>query len=168
MGIQGLVGSTGPAGPTGLAGATGATGPAAAVNFAEFFALMPPDNSATVASGTPVAFPQNGPTSGTITRLGATTFQLPAIGTYRVSFSVSVTEPGQLVIVLNSAPLAYTVYGRATGTSPIAGTALVQTTSVNSVLSVNNPAGEAAALTITPVAGGVDPAVASLVIDQLK
>ena len=166
-GRLGVTGATGVIGPTGPAGATGPIGLTGTSAFAEFFALMPPDNAATVAPGTPVSFPQNGPTSGTSVRLGANTFQLPAIGTYRVSFSVSVTEPGQLVIVLNGAQLPYTVYGRATGTSPIAGDALVQTTTVNSVLSINNPAGESTALTITPVAGGVDPAVASLVIEKL-
>ena len=34
--------------------------------FADFFALMPPDNAATVAPGTDVSFPQDGPTSGTV------------------------------------------------------------------------------------------------------
>ena len=45
--------------------------------FADFFALMPPDNAATVAPGTDVSFPQDGPTSGTaITRTGPSTFNL--------------------------------------------------------------------------------------------
>src|ERR1700730_5368842 len=167
-GVTGLTGSTGAIGPAGLTGATGATGPSVTGNFAEFFALMPPDNAATVAPNTAVQFPQNGPMSGTIARLGAGTFNLPNVGTYRMSFSVSVTEPGQLVVSLNTAQLPYTVYGRATGTSQIAGTALVQTSTVNSVLSINNPVGKSPPLTITPVAGGVDPAVASLVIEQIK
>jgi len=36
------------------------------------------------------------------------------------------------------------------------------------VLSLNNPSSEAAALTITPLAGGTDPAAASLVIERLN
>ena len=126
------------------------------------------DAAGPVAPGTAVTFPQDGPTSGTIVRLGASTFDLPNIGTYRVAFSVSVTEAGQLVLDLNGAELAYTVYGRATGTSQIAGVALVTTATVNSVLAIHNPAGESTALTITPLAGGTDPAVASLVIDELN
>jgi len=47
--------------------------------------------------------------------------------------------------------------GRATGTSQIIGMALVTTTSVNSILTVRNPAGNAAALGITPLAGGTRP-----------
>ena len=57
--------------------------------------------------------------------------------------------------------------GRATGTSQITGLSLVTTTTVNSVLTVRNPAGNAAALTVTPLAGGTRPVSAHLVITQL-
>jgi hypothetical protein len=63
--------------------------------------------------------------------------------------------------------LPYTVYGRATGTSQIAGDALVTTTAANSKVELRNPAGNTPALTITPLAGGAQPAVASIVIQQL-
>ncbi|MBW7460895.1 hypothetical protein K0U00_43225 [Paenibacillus sepulcri] len=129
---------------------------------------MPPDNAATVAPGTDVSFPQNGPTSGAaIVRTGPSTFSLSAIGTYQVLFQVSVSEAGQLILTLNGADLAYTVVGRATGTSQIVGMALVQTTAINSILTVRNPAGNAAALTITPLAGGTRPVSAHLVITRL-
>ena len=90
---------------------------------------MPPDNATTVGAGADVIFPQNGPSSSSsITRINGSVFNLAAIGTYQVSFQVSVNEPGQLILRLNGADLAYTVVGRATGTSQIAGMALVQTT----------------------------------------
>ena len=57
--------------------------------------------------------------------------------------------------------------GRATGTSQIVGMSLVTTTAVDSVLTVRNPAGSAAALTIPPLAGGTRPVSAHLVITQL-
>jgi hypothetical protein len=135
---------------------------------------MPPDNAATVGAGIPVQFPQNGPTTGVITRRGgssSTEFVLPNVGTYRVAFSVSVSEPGQLVIGLDSGSgmveLPYTVYGRATGTSQLSGEALVTTTVANSALELRNPSGNTPALTITPLAGGTHPVVASIVIQQL-
>lgn len=132
---------------------------------------MPPDNAATVAAGAPVSFPQNGPASGGITRLNASEFVLPGAGTYSVDFSVSVSEPGQLGIALDSGSgmveLAYTVYGRATGTSQIAGDALITTSTANLKVELRNPAGNTPALTITPLAGGTHPAVASIVIQQL-
>ncbi len=129
---------------------------------------MPPDNADTVAPGGDVDFPQNGPIANTnIGRLSDSSFLLTPVGTYQVMFQVSVTEPGQLVLTLNGTELSYTVVGRATGTSQIVGTALITTTAEDSVLTVRNPAGNAAALTITPVAGGTEPVSAHLVIVQL-
>ncbi|MCM3002334.1 collagen-like protein [Paenibacillus cellulositrophicus] len=169
IGAAGLAGPTGPAGPAGATGPAGPAGPAGGVlGFADFFALMPPDNAATVAPDTDVSFPQDGPISGTaITRVNASSFNLATIGTYQVLFQVGVNEPGQLILTLNGADLAYTVVGRATGTTQIVGMALVQTTVINSVLTVRNPAGNAAALTITPLAGGTRPVSAHLVITQI-
>lgn len=90
---------------------------------------------------------------------------------YEVLFQVSVTEPGQLVLTLDSGGgpvvLSYTVAGRATGTSQIVGMALVQTTVVNSVLTVRNNS-SAAALTITPLAGGTAPVSAHLIITRIQ
>ncbi|MCW2834971.1 MAG: collagen triple helix repeat protein [Nocardioides sp.] len=166
-GPVGAPGPTGPAGPTGPSGLVGPPGADAVSEYAQFYALSPPDNAATVAPGTAVSFPQNGPDSGVIVRTTDSSFTLPGIGVYRVAFSVSVNEPGQLVVTLNGADLDYTVAGRATGTSLIAGEALVQTSSVNSVLSILNPAGNSTALTITPLAGGTRPVASTLIIEQL-
>jgi hypothetical protein len=173
-GVAGSEGLVGPAGPAGAKGATGPEGPPGLPAFAEFYALMGPDNAATVGAGIPVQFPRDGPTTGVITRRGGvsfTEFVLPNIGTYRVAFSVSVTEAGQLVLALDSGggmlEQAYTVYGRATGASPIAGEALVTTTVAKSALELRNPTGNTPALTITPSAGGTHAAAASIVIQQL-
>ena len=172
-GPAGATGAIGPTGPTGATGAIGPTGPAGATggvsDFADFYALMPPDNAATVAPGTDVSFPQDGPNSGSgIARINDTSFNLANIGTYQVLFQVSVNEAGQLILTLNGADLAYTVVGRAGGTTQIIGMALVSTTTINSTLTVRNPAGNATALTITPVAGGTRAVSAHLVITQLQ
>ena len=173
IGPQGPIGETGPVGPQGPAGVAGPVGPqgpaGGLLNYADFFALMPPDNATTVAPGTDVSFPQDGPNSGSgITRSGPSTFTLGEIGTYLVLFQVSVTEEGQLILTLNGADLAYTVAGRETGTSQIVGMAMVETTTADSVLTVRNPDGTAAALTITPLAGGTRPVSAHLVIMQIQ
>ncbi|MCX5922184.1 MAG: collagen-like protein [Candidatus Dependentiae bacterium] len=169
-GATGPAGATGAAGATGQAGATGAAGTGFLTTFGNFFALMPGDNSATVAAGSAVQFPQDGPISG-VTRTSASQFNLPNIGTYEVTWQVSVTEAGQLVLGLDSGAgvleLAQTVVGRATGTSQIVGSTLITTTVINSVLSVLNPAGSSTALTITPLAGGIDPVSATLTIKQI-
>ncbi|WP_240517713.1 collagen-like protein [Bacillus pseudomycoides] len=181
IGPPGSTGATGPSGgppgPTGPPGAPGSTGPTGAtgavLDFADFYALMPPDNAATVAIGGDVDFPRDGPSSGGgIARTGADTFNLSAIGIYQVLFQVSVKEAGQLVLTLNSGAgaveLTHTVVGRATGTSQIVGVALVQTSVINSILTVRNPASESTALTITPLAGGTESVSAHLVITRLR
>ena len=171
-GPQGPIGETGPVGPQGPIGETGPVGPqgpaGGVLNYADFYALMPPDNAATVAPGTDVSFPQDGPNSGSdISRLGPDSFNLAQIGAYQILFEVGVDEAGQLILTLNGEDLAYTVVGRATGASQIVGMAIVETTAVNSTLTVRNPAGNAAALTITPLAGGTRPVSAHLVIMQI-
>ena len=130
---------------------------------------MPPDNAATVAPGADVSFSQDGPNSGAdISRIGPDSFNLAQIGTYQILFEVSVDEKGQLVLTLNGENLAYTVFGRATGASQIVGMAIVSTTVINSVLTVRYPAGNATAITVTPLAGGTRPVSAHLVIVRLQ
>ena len=129
---------------------------------------MPPDNATTVAPGTDVSFPQDGPISGNITRIEPSSFNLQEIGSYQIMFNVGVSEAVQLILTLNGADLAYTVVGRATGTSDIIGISIVTTTEINSLLTVRNPAGNSTALTITPLAGGTRPVSAHLVITQIQ
>lgn len=162
-GAQGQSGAQGPAGPAGAAGATGSG------DSALFYALMPGDNAATVAVGQDVQFPQDGPTTSSgITRSSATTFVLATQGVYRVTVQVPVMEAGQLVLTLNGADLAYTVTGRATGTTSIDISTLVHTTASHDVITVRNPAGNSTALTITPLAGGTRPVSATLLIELVK
>lgn len=167
-----------PQGPQGNPGAQGIPGPqgpsGGALDFADFYALMPSDNAATVAVGGNVDFPQDGPSSGTglIARIGVDTFNLANIGCYQVLFQVSISEAGQLVITLDSGSgaieLPYTVVGRATGSSQIVGMALVQTSVVNSILTISNPSSNSTALTITPIAGGTEAVSAHLIITRIQ
>jgi hypothetical protein len=130
---------------------------------------MPGDNAATVAVGADVEFPQDGPTTSTGTaRSTASSFALATPGVYRVSFTVSVMEQGQLVLTLDGLELPHTVTGRATGTSIISLTTLVETASANQVLTVRNSWGSVASLTITPFAGGTNPTSATLLIELVK
>ena len=121
----------------------------------------PTDYAATIAPKTAagtgrVPFPQDGPNGGGIARVDASSFTLPDIGTYLVTFRVHTTEPGQLQLELNGADLAATVAANMNPTSgghPIVGSALITTTVINSILAVINPAGNTPALTVTPADG---------------
>lgn len=129
---------------------------------------MPPDNAATVAVGSDVSFPRNGINSGSgIARLSNTAFSLNSAGVYLVHFQVSVEQAGQLQLTLNGTPLPFTTVGRATGANQIVGMALVQTSQA-SILTVRNPAGNAAALEIVPNSGGASAVSANLLIVRLQ
>lgn len=58
--------------------------------------------------------------------------------------------------------------GAVTGPTDISGIFFIETTSINSVLTVRNLTGNASALTITPLAGGTNPVSAHLVIIQIQ
>lgn len=136
--------------------------------FAEFYAIMPGDNTATIAAGSPIEFPQNGPTNGIITRINASQFNIPAVGIYLVHWQVSIAEAGQLILQLNNTDIASTVVGRATGTSQIVGHTMITTTLPNSILKVVNPSGNPVALTVNPTAGGTRAVTANLVITRMQ
>ena len=138
------------------------------LGYAEFFALMPGDNAATIASGAAINFPQNGLTDGYITRSSSNQFILPDVGIYLVHWQVSISEAAQLVITLNGTPLPNTLVGRATGTSQIVGHTMINTTLPTSILSITSPAGNTPALTITPMAGGTHAVSANLVITRIQ
>lgn len=160
--LYALQGSTpGPAGPPGATGAIS--------DFANFHALMPPDNAPTIQAGEAIDFPRDGPisASGAIARTSASGFALAQPGTYQVTFHVSTDESGQLAVSLDGIVLAYTVVGRAMGSSQISGSVLVRTTSANTILRLVAAPGNPAALTLTPLAGGASPVSAQLVIVRL-
>jgi hypothetical protein len=137
--------------------------PIASSIYSNFYALMPGDNAATIAANAPILFPQNGPSTGAAVALGGGQFNLPRAGSYEVTWQASVAEAGQLQLAIGGVGLASTVVGRAQLTSQIVGSTFITVTS-NSQLSVINPAGNAAALTLTPTAGGTHAVSATLTI----
>ena len=169
-GPQGPQGVPGPAGAPGSVGPVGPVGPAGSTDSALFFGLSPSDNPFFVFPGLSVEFPQDGPSTSTdILRVGTSTsaFVLSTAGVYRVTFQVPITEAGQLVVRLNGSELAYTVTGRATGTTTIGLTTLVDA-AAGDVLDIGNPLAAPAALTVTPLAGGSSPVSSTLLIELVK
>jgi hypothetical protein len=150
---------------------------AASPTFGCFYLLSPPDDPDTIAPGTAVQFPEDGPANN-ISRISSTDFNLPAIGVYEVTWQVSITEAGQLDLALNGVEQLQTVVGRAVGTSQIMGDVLIQTVVVNTALEVRNAAGNDfartvtpltdVALTVTPFAGGNLPVTGTLVIKRIQ
>jgi hypothetical protein len=140
-----------------------------AVPFADFYALMPPDNPSVITSYMAIAFPRTTITNSIITRINSSQFNLPDIATYEVTFQVSINERAQLAIMLNGTILASSIVGRDAGSSQLIGTYLVTTTAPNSILSIVNPPDPfGAAFTLTPNAGGTNPVSAHLIIKKLN
>ena len=131
----------------------------------------PTDYPATIGVGTAVPFPQNGPATTGFTAITTDSFQLPNIATYKVSWKVHTTEPGQLQLTLDGTVLPQSTSVNANPTSgghPIIGNVIFTTTGVNSVIQVINPVGNSTALTITPADENLTHANAqSLSIKQL-
>jgi len=72
------------------------------------------------------------------------------------------------LVTLNNIQLTYTTVGRATGSSQLVGMCLINTTTINNILTIRNPAGNSTALTITPLAGGAESVSSHLVIIRLN
>jgi hypothetical protein len=160
---------TGPTGWTGasVTGPTGITGPFGPLGYSEFYALMAPDNASTIGIGGAVAFPRTGATDGvTATWFGDTAVQLVVAGVYHVTWQVSVSEAAQLGLGLNGVLQPNTVVGRTTGTNQIFGSTIIQTASNGISLSVMSSS--AAAITLTPSAGGTNAVTATLVIVRMR
>lgn len=137
--------------------------------FAQFFALMPPNNFTPVLPGNAIEFPNNGVNSGDgIILLDPTTFMLTDPGTYMVNWIVSVDQTGQLAISLNGSILPHTVFGRATGSSQIIGNGIIIAPVAFSILQIVNPPNNNINLTLTPLAGGNTAVSASLIITRLQ
>lgn len=159
------MGPQGPQGPQGPAGNDGVDGQDGTVIAAMFYALMPFDNESSVAVGGDVQFPNTGPSTagGLISGIGSA-FVLGQAGVYRVTYQVPVSEAGQLIITVNGVGVPYTVAGRATSTSNIGTTVLIDA-APGDVITIRNVG--ISAITITPLAGGTEPSSATLLIEYI-
>jgi hypothetical protein len=206
----GPTGPTGSAGSSGSSGSTGATGAAGAAGglaaFASFFGMTAgpgntgindyPATIAASAAGPSVAglsainFPRtSAPAVGGIIinnpgvgQTNNTEFLLPAQGTYRVTWHISVDEPAQwsLWIGVLSGQAAggqfnpHTValgrpssVGQATGTAQLVGDVVFATPFANAVIQIRNFAASGGTVTVTPLPGGTQAQGVVLNIERL-
>ena len=204
-GELGATGATGALGATGV-GATGATGAAGIDQFGSFFGMTAgpgntgandyPATIAASAAGPSVAglsainFPRlSAPVVGGIAinnpgvaQTDNTEFLLPAQGTYRVSWHISVDEPAQWSLWIGAAASQApgglfnphttalgrpSTVGQATGTAQLAGDVVVSTPFANAVIQIRNFASSAGAVTVTPLPGGSQAQAVVLTIERL-
>jgi len=106
---------------------------------------------------------------------------LPSVGTYRVTWHISVDEPAQWSIFISTAanpspgglfnPIVVALgapgnVGQATGTSQLVGDVVFANAVAGSAIQIRNYA-SAAALTVTPLPGGTRAQAAVLIIQRL-
>ncbi|MDX6697208.1 MAG: hypothetical protein QOE65_605 [Solirubrobacteraceae bacterium] len=157
-GAQGPPGDTGPAGDAGPPGASGLTEYAYVYNLA----------AQTVPIEADVNFDSNGVlTAGFTHAPGTSQIQIVNAGDYRISYSVSGTEPSQFAVYLNGSGVAGTVYGSGAGTQQSTGQAIIQA-GAGDVLTVRNHTSSAAVGLATPIGGTQANANASVVIEKLN
>src|ERR1041384_2884748 len=165
------VGATGPQGLKGDTGATGAAGPAGPAGsgssqFGDIYNL----SAQVVPLEAAVPFSDNGlGTSGIAHAPGSADIIISTAGIYKVTFSVSGTEPNQFALFINGAVVAESVYGSGAGTQQNSGQAIIAI-GANDVLTLRNHTSAAAVtLAAAPPIGGTVPAVnASILIQKLN
>jgi BclA C-terminal domain len=121
----------------------------------------------TVAIDAPLTFDSNGSITPGITHApGSDSIGLSVVGVYKVTFSVSGTEPNQMALFVNGAVVPGTVYGSGAGTQQNTGQAIVPI-SANDVLTVRSHS-SSAAVGLQTLAGGTQTNTnASVTIEKL-
>lgn len=105
-----------------------------AVNFADFYST----SAQSVIGGSGISFDQTAIPNSIITPLSPSSFNLPDIATYEISFLVTISQSAQLVIYLNGSMVPSSVTGRTAANAQVIGTSLITTTVANSTLSIRN------------------------------
>ncbi|MDX6669841.1 MAG: hypothetical protein QOI91_204 [Solirubrobacteraceae bacterium] len=178
-GVTGATGSTGVAGPPGTAGADGATGPTGAIGATgptgpagsstpARYAYVYNLGAQTVPVEADIAFDTNGPLAAGITHApGTADVAFASPGVYKVTFSVSGTEPSQMALFLNGAFVGGTLYGSGAGTQQNTGQAIV-TIAAGDLLTVRNHTSSAAVGLASNIGGTQANVNASVLIEQLN
>ena len=155
-GANGAQGSTGPAGPTGPASA-------GLSEYAYIYNTTPE----TVAIEADIPFDANGVvTSGIVHAPNGAGITLSNAGAYKVSFSVSGTEPSQMAIFVDGVVALGTTYGSGAGTQQNSGQAIIMV-DAGAVVTVRNHSSAAAVGLASPIGGTQAATNASIIIEKL-
>jgi hypothetical protein len=121
----------------------------------------------TVPLQTDITFDSNGVMTAGITHAaGAAGITLVNSGNYKVTFSVSGTEPSQMALFVNGTVVTGTIYGSGAGTQQNTGQAIVAVPAAG-LLTVRNHTSAAAVGLATPIGGTAASVNASVTIEKL-
>jgi hypothetical protein len=118
---------------------------------------------------TAVTFTDNGIiTAGFTHGLGSADISVVNQGIYKVTFSVSGTQPNQFALFINGVAVAGSIYGSGAGTQQNTGQAILSLQAHDVLTLVNHTSAAAVTLAAATPIGGTAPAVnASILIQQL-
>jgi hypothetical protein len=119
---------------------------------------------------TAVTFDNNGiGTAGFTHGLGSSDITVINQGVYKVTFSVSGTEPCQFALFINGVVVAESVYGSGAGTQQDTGQVILALNANDVITLVNHTSAAAVTLAASPPIGGTATTVnASVLIQQLN
>jgi hypothetical protein len=121
----------------------------------------------TVAIEADVPFSSNGTlTAGFTHTPNSSQILVVDAGTYKVTFSVSGSEPNQMALYVDGVLVAGSIYGSGAGTQENVGQVIVPVTA-GAVLTLRNHSSAAAVTLATPIGGTAPNANASVLIEQL-
>ena len=144
----------------------GATGPAGTNGLAEF-GYVYNLSGRTVAIGADVIFDTNGVlTSGVTHATGTAPILVTNAGTYKISFSVSGSEPNQFALFVNGVLVPGSIYASGAGTQQNTGQVIVALGAGDS-FTVRNHASSSAVSLATPIGGTQANVNASVVIEKI-
>ena len=168
-GAQGPVGPAGSAGPAGPAGADGAQGPPGepgAGGLSQYAYIYNVSEQA-VRVEDPVAFDTDGVLSGGISHeRGSGEIRLDQGGVYKVSFSVTSTQPNQMALFANSDSVPGTTYGSAAETQQNTGQAIA-VFRAGDVLTVRNHTSDKDINLQTSAGGAQENVNASITVEKI-
>jgi len=171
-GPAGPPGPAGPAGPAGATGLTGATGPAGTngvngTGGSSQYAYICNVSAQVVPLESAVTFSDNGiGTAGFAHDLGSPNITVINEGVYKVTFSVSGTEPNQFALFINGVVVAESVYGSGAGTQQNTGQAILAIGANDVITLVNHTSAAAVTLAAAPPIGGTVTAVNASILFQ--
>ena len=166
IGTTGEIGAAGATGPAGTNGVNGTNGTSGSTQYGYIYNL----SAQVVALEAAVTFSNHGTrTAGVTHTLGGSDVVLASAGDYKITFSVSGTEPSQFALFINGVVAAETVYGSGAGTQQNSGQAIL-TLGASDILTLRNHTSAAAiTLAAAPPIGGTAAAVnASVLIQKLN
>ena len=116
-----------------------------------------------------VTFSDNGVRTAGITHgLGNSAIVIVNAGDYKITFSISGTEPNQFALFLNGVVVAETVYGSGAGTQQNTGQAILTIPANGNLTLQNHTSAAAVTLAATTIGGTAAVVNASVLIQKLN